>query len=179
MASGMPRMSRPIRLTANLSMGVTMLAACLISSALLLAMFHCIKRSLPARHARCILVQEKLSKFAIANRTRELTSAQIEQFWAQTSNTYSVYGITATNELRNELYQNALLLLSTKNQLSDSGLSDERHTQLAKLHADTVQWFSAALVQMDSDFTDIHTGKVSAHDVWEELLRVVSQSLRA
>ncbi len=156
-----------------------MFATSLLLSAVTLALFHCIKRSLTARHEKRAVLQETLRQFAVANRSGELTSTQIESFWTQTSDAYWLCGTTAVNAMRNDLYNNALLLLNTKNALTDHPDSIEQHAQFLKLHTETVQWFSAALVQMDSLFTHSNTAQVTAQDVWNEAVRLVCRSIRA
>ena len=144
-----------------------------------LALFHCIKRSLSARHEKRVLLQDTLRQFAIANRSGELTTAQIERYWTETSDAYWLCGTTAVNAMRNDLYNNALLLLNTKVVLADHSGSIEQQKQFLNLHTETVQWFSVALVQMDSLFTHSNTSQVTTQDVWNELVRLVCQSIRA
>lgn len=157
----------------------TVFAASLLLSAVTLTLFHYVKRSLSARQEKRALLQERLRQFAIANRSGELTSAQIECFWTQTSDAYWLGGTAAINAMRNDLYNNALLLLNTKNALTDQSASIEQHTQFLNLHTKTVQWFSASLVQMDALFTPSNTAQVTAPDVWNELVRLVCRSIRA
>lgn len=156
-----------------------MLVASLVISALLVALYHSIKRSLPEKHAKRVLLQEKLRQFAIANREGGLTSLEIERFWTQTCETYSLCRKTAISELRNELYNRAVQLLHTQQLLTGYTVSTEQQTQLMKLHAETVQWFSVALVQMDAVFIEEKATTVSVQDVWAEFIRLICHSIRA
>ncbi len=157
-----------------------MFIASLLISALILVFYHGIKRTLPAKKARRLVLQEELRQFAVANREAELTSQQIERFWTQTRETYSLCRKTAISDLRNDLYTKSVLLLNTKRLLAASASDNtDQHVELMKLHAETVQWFSAALVEMDTLFGDEQDSSTSVQDVWVEFIRLICHSIRA
>lgn len=162
-----------------MTIGITMVVGSLALSAVILIVYWYFKRLLPAKQVQRIQLQQKIRQFALSVQQGDIDQDQITAFWADTQHSYALGSTFAINDLRNQLYDKATVLLQTRRSLASADTTLKRRNELLQLHSDTIRWFSGSLTQMDSLFYDEIDPVVTVQDVCSEIIRVLGRSIRA
>lgn len=138
-----------------------------------------VKRSIPQKFPRKQALQSTFTTFSAANKAARLLHFQIGGFWESTSDVYTLFGTGSISNLRQSLYDNAVMLVHLRERLNRGEADDDVRGELLIIQQETLVWFDLTTQRIEGIFQPELKQFPSVKAVWQEFLHIALRTIRA